>query len=91
MLQTTNSEHRGSPVGEVVWIAAGIIMLMAFGDALVVLALAFAIAAMAGIWWVNHAASQRAQRNDAQLAPVTQLRARLTHHTPADARGPRAA
>jgi hypothetical protein len=91
MLQTTDSGHRGSPVGEVVWIGAGIIMLMAFGDALVVLALALAIAAMAGVWWVNRATSHRELRNDSDLAPVTQLRAGSARHTPAIVRGHRAA
>ncbi|GBG36050.1 hypothetical protein [Mycobacterium montefiorense] len=39
------------PIGEAVWISAGIIMLLAFGDALALLALALTIAIMATAWW----------------------------------------
>lgn len=91
MLQTTISGHRSSPIGEVVWIAAGIIVVMAFGDVLVVSALALTVAAMAAAWWLHHVASQREQRTDAPLASVTKLRGGLMHQTPADVRGPRAA
>ena len=91
MLQTTISGHRGSPIGEAVWIVMGIIVVMAFGDVLVVLALAVAIAAMAAAWWLHHVTGQRVQRTDAQLASVTELRGGPMHQTPADVRGHRAA
>ena len=91
MMQTTISGHRGSPIGEAVWIVAGIIVVMAFGDALVVLALALALAAMAAAWWIHHTADRRVQDNDGHLAPVTQLRGGWMHHAPADVRGHRAA
>jgi hypothetical protein len=92
MLQTTISEHRGNPIGEAVWIVAGIIVVMAFGDVFVVLALALAIAAMTATWWVHRTAGQHEQRNDAQLASVTQLRAGSVRQTSAHTlHGPRAA
>ncbi len=62
------------PIGEAVWIAAGIIMLLAFGDALVLLALALAIAAMTTAWWTYRKVQQRELASDAGLAPVTRLR-----------------
>jgi hypothetical protein len=77
MLQTTFSGHRNSHAfGEAIWIVAGIIVLMAFGDELVLLSLAVAIAAMTTAWWVHHRLGRRAQTTDAQLAPVTHLRPR---------------
>ena len=45
------------PIGEAVWIAAGIIVGLAFGDALVLLALVVAIPAMATAWWTFHSAA----------------------------------
>jgi hypothetical protein len=57
-----------STIGEAIWIVAGIVVLMAFGDELVLLALALAIAAMATAWWIHqrhvikasgHASSRR--------------------------------
>ncbi|MCV7426958.1 hypothetical protein H7K34_10520 [Mycobacterium montefiorense] len=55
-MTTTSSEadmrqESHCPIGEAVWILAGIIMLLAFGDALVLLALALTIAIMATAWW----------------------------------------
>jgi hypothetical protein len=61
-------------IGEAVWIAAGIIMLLAFGDALVLLALALASAAMTTAWWTHRKAQQREPVSDADLAPVSRLR-----------------
>lgn len=61
-------------IGEAVWIAAGIIMLLAFGDAVVLLALALASAAMTTAWWTSRKVRQREPAGDADLAPVTRLR-----------------
>ena len=76
MLQTKIGGHGGHPIGEAIWIVAGIIVLMAFGDELVLLALALAIAAMATAWWIRHRVGRRAQTSGAELAAVTQLRQR---------------
>jgi hypothetical protein len=68
-----NIGHRGHPIGEAIWIVAGIVVLMAFGDELVMLALGLAIAAMATAWWIHHRVGRQAQAADAELAPVTHL------------------
>ncbi len=65
------------PISEAVWIVAGIIMLLAFGDALVLLALGLAIATMAAAWWTYRRVQQSGQRT-ADLAPVTTLRPAFT-------------
>lgn len=39
------------PIGEAVWIVAGIILMFAFGDAFVLSALAMATATMIAAWW----------------------------------------
>ena len=80
MPYNTISGH--SPMGEAVWIVAGIIIMFAFGDAFVLSALAFGIVAMTGAWWTYRRAERRAERNDAELAPVTHLRPAVTaqHH-----------
>jgi len=76
MRQTTMSGHH--PIGEAVWILAGIIVLMAFGDALVLLALAFAIVTMTTAWWTYRQVERHVERNDAGMVPVTHLRPALT-------------
>jgi hypothetical protein len=75
------SESNGSgyadshfPIGEAVWSAAGIIILLAFGDVLLLLALVAVTAAMAAAWWTYRSAARHAQTSDADLATVTQLR-----------------
>jgi uncharacterized membrane protein len=90
MFQTTNGRN---PIGEAVWVLAGIIMLMAFGDALIVLLVVLAAAAMGVTWWIYRNVERGAEGDDAALAPVTQLRPGVTHGPSADAprRGPRAA
>jgi Flp pilus assembly protein TadB len=92
MLQNTISGRRGNPLGEAVWIVAGISVVMAFGDVFVVLALALAIAAMTAAWWVHRQVGQHEERNDARLASVTQLCAGSALETSAHTvHGPRAA
>lgn len=85
------------PIGEAIWISAGIIMLLAFGDAFVLLALGSAIATMATAWWTYRRVQQSEQRST-ELAPVTTLRPALTVRrdpkrasAPAQWRGPSAA
>jgi hypothetical protein len=76
MQHNTISGHY--PLGEAVWVIAGIIILFAFGDALVLLALAFAIAAMAAGWLTYRQVERRTERSDSEMAPVTHLRSALT-------------
>ena len=78
MLHSTTSGHHNYPIDEGPWILAGIIILIAFGDALVLLAAVFAIVTMTTAWWIHHKVEHRVERNDAELAPVTHLRPALT-------------
>ena len=92
MRYNTISGH--SPIGEAVWIVAGIIIMFAFGDAFVLSALAFGIVTMTGAWFTHRQAERRAERNDAEMAPVTHLRPALTgqrHLKKSSAHGSRAA
>jgi hypothetical protein len=76
-LTTTISGHHGTRDTEAIvfWIFAGIILLIAFGEALSVLAVAFAI--VAAISWIYRKVEHRLERNHAQTAPVTHLRPEL--------------
>jgi hypothetical protein len=78
MRHTTISEHHGThhTVAAAFWILAGIIVVIAFGDALALSAVAFAM--VTTVWWIYHEVEHRVQRNDAGLAPVTHLRPALT-------------
>jgi hypothetical protein len=51
-------------------------VVIAFGDALTVLAVAFAI--VTTVWWIYREVEHRVERNDAEMAPVTHLRPALT-------------
>jgi hypothetical protein len=62
------------PIGEAVWSAAGIIILLAFGDVLLLLVLAAVTVAMAAAWWTHRSAERRARTHDSELATVTRLR-----------------
>lgn len=73
MLHNNQSRY---PVGEAVWIAAGIVMLLAFGDVLVLLALGLAIVGMTAAWLAYRKVRHDGQDNDA-LASVTQIRPAL--------------
>jgi Flp pilus assembly protein TadB len=81
-MQTTISAQHGTrlPIAEALWVLAGIILLIAFGDALTLLALTFAIVTMTTAWWIYRKAEHRAERSDAELAPVTRLRPAWTGH-----------
>jgi hypothetical protein len=88
-MQHTITGGRRQPhhlVGEAVWIIAGIVVMLAFGDALVLLALAVAIVTMTSAWWTYRKVEHRVQRDDAELASVTPLRPAL-----AGQRGPKQA
>jgi hypothetical protein len=77
------------------WIFAGIIVVIAFGDALAVLGVAIAIAT--AIAWIYSKVEPRLERSDEAMAPVANLRSALTGQrdpqtsAPAPLHGPRAA
>ena len=54
------------------WIVAGIIAVIALGDALALLAVAVAMVTTAR--WIYREVEHRSERNDAEIAPVTHLR-----------------
>lgn len=98
MRQTIITPATHHPIGEAVWIVAGIIVMFAFGDALTLLALALVIVTMTTAWWIDRKVEHRVQRSDAEWASATHLRPALTvqpgrEKTSAHAswRGPRAA
>lgn len=77
-ITTTISGHRGTHNAEAAafWIFAGIIILIAIGDALAVLAVTIAI--VTAISWIYGKVEHRSERTGAQMAPVTRLRPELT-------------
>ena len=77
-ITTTISGRHGTHDAEaaVFWIFAGIIMVIAFGDALTVLAVAVAIVTI--ISWIYSKVERRVARNDGEMAPVTHLRPAVT-------------
>ena len=95
MLQTTISGHHEAryPVAETLWIVAGVILLLAFGDSLTLLVLALAIAAMTAAWWIHRRADGHVGRKGHAmtvilpfiLAAAAALAAVLTLAAPAQA------
>ncbi|MCV7164949.1 hypothetical protein [Mycobacterium stomatepiae] len=71
--QMLHNNETHYPIGEAVWAVAGIVLLFAFGDVLVLMALAVAIAGAAAAWW-SYRQVRRDERGDDDLAPVTQIR-----------------
>ncbi|HZC89532.1 MAG TPA: hypothetical protein VE400_02470 [Mycobacterium sp.] len=59
---------------EALWVLAGVILMLAFGDAFIVLALAVAIVAVAVTWLTLHNVENRVERNGAETASVSHLR-----------------
>jgi hypothetical protein len=78
MRHITISGYRGAHDAEAAlfWIFAGIIVLIAFGDVLTLLGVAFAIVTAA--WWISRRVEHRVARHDAEMASVTHLRPALT-------------
>jgi ABC-type Mn2+/Zn2+ transport system permease subunit len=78
MRHTTISGHHGThnTVAAAFWILAGIIAVIAFGDALTLLAIALTIVTTA--WWIYREVEHRVKGNDAEMARVTHLRPALT-------------
>ncbi len=91
-----NNQSR-NPVGEAAWIAAGIVVLLAFGDVLVLSALGLAIVGMTVAWLACRKVPHDGQGNEA-LASVTHIRSAsaaprppTTTRAPAAWHGPSAA
>jgi hypothetical protein len=87
-ITSTISGHRGTHDVEaaIFWIFAGLIMVIAFGDAVAVLAVAVAI--VTAVAWIYRTVEHRLERNDARPAPVTHLRPELAgQHDRASAHG----
>src|ERR1700753_1846350 len=82
MRQNTITGHHEAhyPVAEALWILAGIILLLAFGDVLILLAVAVAVIGMATAWWAHRTVEHRTRRSDAGVASVTHLRTASTGH-----------
>lgn len=78
MRHITVGTHRDTHDAEAIafWIFGGVIMLIAFGEALAVLAAVFAIVAAGS--WIYRKVERRFERNDQESAPVTALRPELT-------------
>jgi uncharacterized membrane protein len=62
MQHTTITAHHGSryPIAETLWVLAGVTLMLAFGDALALLGIALAVAAMAAAWWIHRTVEYRA-------------------------------
>jgi uncharacterized membrane protein len=72
------------------WALVGAIVVIAFADALSVLAIAFAI--VATVWWVYRSVEHLLARDDAEMAPVTHLRSASSgERVLPSSQGPRAA
>jgi hypothetical protein len=77
-ITSTISGHQGGYDLEAAafWIFAGIIVVIAFGDALAVLGVAIAIASV--IAWIYSKVERRLEISDEAMAPVARLRPELT-------------
>lgn len=75
MRQTTIRQRPDArfPIASTLWGIAGIILLVALGDVVIVLGLALAAGAIATAWWVRRTAGRRVLRNHVALAPVSRL------------------
>ena len=74
MWHTTISGHHGThdTVAAAFWVLTGMLAVIAFGDVLTLLAVAFAVVTTA--WWISRKFDHRVARNDAKMASVTHLR-----------------
>lgn len=95
-ITSTISGHAGHDLeAAAFWIFAGIIVVIAFGDALAVLGVTIAIATV--IAWIYSKVERRLDRSDEAMAPVAHLRPALAGQrdpqtlAPAPLHGPRAA
>lgn len=82
MRQHTITGHHEAryPVAAALWIVAGVMLLLAVGDVVILLALAVTAVGMAITWSAHRTVVHRGQRNDVEVASVTQLRSAATGH-----------
>ena len=61
MQQTTIAGRHEThyPIAETLWVLAGIVLLLAFGDGVTLLVLGSAIAAMAAAWWIHRSVGSK--------------------------------
>lgn len=74
-MQTATGSGARHPIAETLWLIAGLILLLALGDVVIVAALALAAVAIAAAWWIRHSAVRRARGGDVGLASVSHLSA----------------
>ena len=75
-MRHTNIRKRSDaryPIADTLWAIAGVILLLALGDVVIVLALALAAAALVTTWWIRHNFAYRARSSDVALASVSHL------------------
>jgi predicted PurR-regulated permease PerM len=89
MRQTTVRHFR---IAETLWVLAGVILLLAFGDGLALLVIALALVAMTAAWWIHRTVERRVGSKGhavAVIAPfilaIAALSAALTIATPVQA------
>lgn len=61
------------PIASTLWGTAGIILLLALGDVVIVLGLALAAGAIATAWWMRRTAGRRVRSSEVGLASVSHL------------------
>jgi hypothetical protein len=72
MQQTAITQYHGTryPVAETLWVLAGIVLLLAFGDVLALLVIGLGVAAMAAAWWVHRTVGHRVGSKGRALATI---------------------
>lgn len=75
MRRTITSEHARThnPIAQTLWIGAGIALLLALGDVVLVVALASVAAGMTAARWIRRGAGHRVRSGDVALAAVSRL------------------
>ncbi|OBC01372.1 hypothetical protein [Mycobacterium sp. 852002-40037_SCH5390672] len=75
MRQTITGERSNAryPIAETLWIIGGMVLLLALGDVVIVLALTLAAAAMTTVWCIRRDADHRARSSDVALASISHL------------------
>jgi predicted PurR-regulated permease PerM len=56
---TTGHHENRYPIAETLWVLAGVILMLAFGDALALLVIALALVAVAAAWWIHRTVEHR--------------------------------
>jgi hypothetical protein len=73
MQHSTISAQHHFPFAETLWVMAGVILILAYGDALLLLAVVLAVGAAATGWWVHHKGGHRMQRDDVESTAAQAL------------------